>query len=107
MNLMTPLLLDKLEGYIKEDTMIPFYKSKEWRKLRAIAKRRDHYECQLCKGAGSYAQGEMVHHIKEVKDYPELALTLNNLQTLCNSCHNRVHDKLPNQKKKFTNEERW
>lgn len=107
MNLMTPLLLDQLKEYIKANTMIPFYKSKEWRKLRAIAKRRDNNECQMCKEIGGYSKGYMVHHIKEVKDYPELALTLNNLQTLCNSCHNKVHDKLPNQKKSFTNEERW
>nr|WP_245741843.1 HNH endonuclease signature motif containing protein [Pisciglobus halotolerans] len=104
---MTPLILKQLKEYIAANDMIRFYKSKEWRKLRAIAKKRDHNECQMCKANGKYSKGDMVHHIKEVKDNPELALALSNLQTLCNACHNKVHDKLPNQKKKFTNEERW
>ncbi len=32
---------------------------------------------------------DMVHHIKERSEYPELALTLDNLISLCNACHNK------------------
>ena len=34
---------------------------------------------------------DMVHHIKERTEYPELALTLENLISLCNACHNKEH----------------
>ncbi|QBX14417.1 homing endonuclease [Streptococcus phage Javan137] len=40
-------------------------------------------------------------HIKEVQYYPELALDLDNLRTLCKDCHNRRHGRY--QKK----ESRW
>ncbi|OZQ74694.1 endonuclease [Paenibacillus odorifer] len=34
---------------------------------------------------------DMVHHIKPLSEYPELALVLKNLLSLCNSCHNKEH----------------
>ncbi|WP_277674556.1 HNH endonuclease, partial [Piscibacillus halophilus] len=33
----------------------------------------------------------VVDHIKEIEDYPELALEEDNLQTLCVNCHNYKH----------------
>ncbi|WP_369126193.1 HNH endonuclease [Kurthia massiliensis] len=33
----------------------------------------------------------IVHHIKEVKDRPDLALSITNLQTVCRNCHNKIH----------------
>ncbi|EEK41972.1 hypothetical protein bcere0001_51360 [Bacillus cereus m1293] len=44
-----------------------------------------------------------------MKEYPELALTFDNLMSLCNTCHNEVHDRLRAQDKlpAFVNEERW
>lgn len=100
-----------LLGYIKTGQLIKFYKSKEWRQLRLIALQRDKYECQMCKKNGKYHKAECVHHIKEVKLFPWLALTLSNLMSLCNACHNKVHDRmgihLQEKGKKFVNEERW
>lgn len=98
---------------IDEDKLIKFYQWSEWRKLRQKALKRDNSECQLCKAAGKYHAAENVHHIKEVKTHPELAMTLDNLQCLCIKCHNDVHERhsiLSEHKKKeplFTNEERW
>ncbi|WP_078430977.1 HNH endonuclease [Alkalihalobacterium alkalinitrilicum] len=87
-----------------------FYKSKEWLTLRKKALRRDNNECQLCKAKGKYHNAENVHHMKEVKTDPHLALALDNLQCLCIQCHNEVHDRLDKvqkKKPKFMNEERW
>lgn len=85
-----------------------FYNSKEWKAVRAAAKKRDNNECQLCKAEGSHHVCEAVHHIKEVKEHPELALVLSNLVCVCKFHHNREHpEKLQKQKKKFDNEERW
>lgn len=33
----------------------------------------------------------MVHHIKERRDYPELAYDPDNLISLCFSCHEKYH----------------
>ena len=75
----------------------PFYLSRAWRNLRAQALERDHYLCQDC--LAEKARGGMirprpataVHHIKPRELYPELALDLDNLISLCDACHNRRH----------------
>lgn len=75
----------------------PFYKSAHWRRLRKTALERDHYMCQDCLAAKR--RGEMirprsasvVHHILPRDKYPELALDLDNLVSLCDACHNKRH----------------
>lgn len=109
MNLMTPDILNWLKQLIKEDRVKEFYWIKEWRIIRKVRRKLDNEECQRCKRAGRYSKAEMVHHKKEVRHYPELALTLDNTECLCNSCHNKEHpEKLSGFRvKKFENEERW
>lgn len=93
---------------IRTNNLMKFYKNKEWRELRIKALERDNNECQMCKARGKYTKAENVHHMKEVKAYPHLALELDNLQCLCIRCHNEVHDRLEEvNKPKFVNEERW
>lgn len=101
-----------LKELIRLDNINKFYKCKEWRALRLKALDRDKNECQQCKERGYFGHAECVHHIKEVKDYPELALELYNLKCLCNKCHNITHPEKQlrmNKKAKivFSNEERW
>lgn len=78
---------------IREDRLVKFYQSPPWRKLRQKAMKRDNYECQMCKQQGRYHRVENVHHIKEVKDRPDLALDINNLMCLCIDHHNEVHER--------------
>lgn len=94
---------------IQTNNLMKFYKSKSWKDLRKQALERDHYECQSCKRKGRYRKAKNVHHIKEVKTHPELALDLDNLECICIQCHNEEHKRLENyvKKKKFWNEERW
>lgn len=33
----------------------------------------------------------MVHHKKHADEYPELAYDLDNLESLCEACHNKKH----------------
>lgn len=61
----------------------PFYSSKRWERARFLAKRRDGFKCVEC---GSRNKLE-VHHIKPVRDRPDLAFDLVNLRTLCRDCH--------------------
>lgn len=75
----------------------PFYKSRAWRSLRAMALERDHWLCQDCLAAK--ARGEMirprtatvVHHILSVEARPDLRLEIDNLVSLCDACHNKRH----------------
>ncbi len=68
-----------------------FYNSKKWkRKSRAVLK-RDGYLCQRCLRYGRRTEAAVVHHIKHLKDFPELALADSNLTSLCGSCHNKQH----------------
>lgn len=67
------------------------YKSKKWKKKRAVILRRDKYLCQECKKYGRKREAVTVHHIKHVDEYPELAYNDDNLVSLCNACHNKMH----------------
>ena len=68
-----------------------FYTTTAWVKKRQRILKRDGYQCQLCKRYGRIRQATTVHHIKELDEYPELALDNNNLISLCAECHNKVH----------------
>lgn len=67
----------------------PFYDSKEWRKLRAQYLKH-HILCERCEALGRTALAQHLHHIKPVKQHPELALEESNLQALCRHCHDDV-----------------
>lgn len=74
----------------------PFYLSKAWRTVRAEALRRDHGMCVRCmerfmNGGEKPRLAVIVHHKKSRKEYPELELDLDNLESLCDICHNREH----------------
>lgn len=75
-----------------------FYNSKLWRDKRKEILKRDNYECQECLRHNllttQYDSMLIVDHIKELKDYPMLALEDSNLQTLCFACHEEKHDRL-------------
>lgn len=120
LNIPTDISLERyIRELIQEDNLYKFYKSKEWIELRQEVLYECHYECQECLKRGRYTRADCVHHINEVKNRPDLALskfytdtegsTKKNLMPLCNRCHNDIHDKLGNwqRKDKFVNEERW
>lgn len=99
-----------------------FYDSEEWKLLREEVKKRDNYECQECKRDGlvridtnEYSEKAkrkkiqlVVHHIKELEQHPELALDIDNLETICVDCHNKEHGRVffrkPN---RWEHDERW
>lgn len=70
---------------------VNFYKTKQWKEKRIQILIRDNYECQRCKANGKYSKATTVHHIKHYSKFPSLALTDDNLISLCNTCHNEVH----------------
>lgn len=108
-----------VKEYLTKAQKKTFYNSRPWRLLRGQALKRDNYECQECKRLGyvhvdsEKVEGERktielnVHHIKEIEDHPELALKLNNLETLCLFHHNQVHGKGFQRKEPKWNDEKW
>nr|DAN31660.1 MAG TPA: HNH endonuclease [Caudoviricetes sp.] len=91
-----------------------FYNSDSWRKLRLDALYRDHHECVWCRGKGRVTRTNLeVDHIKELEYYPEHALDLDNLRTLCKECHNKRHNRFQFRKsskmenKNFRTDEWW
>lgn len=101
------------------------YNSRRWKVKRLDILKRDKFECQDCrqrlrdaaeKGVRLYGEdakirrAEEVHHIKELKEHPELAFEDDNLISLCIDCHNLRHGRKLHairRKKKIVSEERW
>ena len=67
------------------------YNSKRWKAKHKQIMRRDKYLCQHCKRYGRLREAKVVHHKKHVDEYPELAYEDDNLESLCNACHNKEH----------------
>ena len=102
-----------------------FYNSSNWKRKREDILDRDCHECQDCRKRLRDAVKEKkrlrgedakirtateVHHIKELKERPELALDDDNLISLCTQCHNIRHGRNPKRfvrKKKPVSVERW
>lgn len=59
------------------------YRDKRWAALRLQAKRRDDFKCVKCGARGRLE----VDHIESVRNCPERAFDLTNLQSLCPACH--------------------
>lgn len=75
----------------------PFYHKAAWKRARAEALRRDCGMCCDCMERFRAGYGVkprravVVHHIQPIEERPDLALTLSNLRSLCEVCHNRRH----------------
>lgn len=67
-----------------------FYQKAAWRRVRRQALERDHYLCQECLRHKRFTRATEVHHKKPAEEYPELALTLSNLESLCWNCHEQT-----------------
>lgn len=86
------------------------YNSARWQQVRDRILIRDRHECQDCiQRLRTAAEKEerlfgedakirratQVHHIKELKENPELAFDEENLISLCTQCHNIRHGRQP------------
>lgn len=94
----SPTRLDQLRRLIDAGREDAFYWWPEWEQLREDVLRLDNRECQLCKARGRYGCGTIVHHVRHLRDCPELALSVfdpdtgaRQLITVCKSCHEEEH----------------
>lgn len=117
MNKVTEGQLLRLREKIETDNVDSFYHWKEWERLRQEVLRMDHNECQICKSRGRYRRADIVHHVKHLKDRPDLALSVwdgeeRQLVSVCKRCHEELHPERTVQyrygkKEKPLTEERW
>lgn len=64
-----------------------FLQSFEWRRVRMQALKKYGAKCQCCGATPANGAVMNVDHVKPRKLFPELALTLENLQVLCADCN--------------------
>lgn len=69
------------------------YKNDRWKRKREVILKRDNYLCRECIRYGRRVDATMVHHIWPVEYYPEYEFSNWNLISLCNKCHNKMHDR--------------
>lgn len=94
-----PGRLAQLRQLIAEGREARFYWWPEWKTVRAEVLRLDRYECQRCRRKfGRYRRARIVHHVKHLRDRPDLALSIwdestgeRQLESLCKSCHEVEH----------------
>jgi 5-methylcytosine-specific restriction protein A len=70
------------------ETRQSFYQSKEWKSIRLYVLQTEPL-CRKCKAYGYITPADVVDHIIDIKDAPDLRLEITNLQPLCERCHNR------------------
>lgn len=100
----SPTRLDRLRYLIDAGQEARFYWWPEWadpdpaRGIRAAVLKMDNFECQICKEHGRYHRGTIVHHVKHLRERPDLALSIfdpdtgeRQLITVCKACHEEAH----------------
>lgn len=73
------------KGFRSSADMQHFYQSTSWKSLRNY-KIQLHPLCEHCEAKGLIEPGKEIDHIIAIKDNGPM-LSLDNLQTLCRSCH--------------------
>ena len=72
---------------IRSGKVQAFYNTREWHELRERKRRAEHFECERCRARGIHSQAYTVHHRKYLRRFPELAMSYDNLELLCEQCH--------------------
>lgn len=90
--------LRQLQAMIVAGNSNGFYDWGEWERTRAAVLDLDNHECQICKARHRYRKAVLVHHVKHLKDRPDLALSVfdpdtgdRQLVSLCRACHEDQH----------------
>lgn len=99
--------VEQIKELIKSNNIKAFYNSAAWLHIRDEVLEEQHHECQICKAKGIYTEAVTVHHIKHLRQHPELALNKSNLMAVCKDCHNELHHRCVNKPKLQLNIERW
>lgn len=116
-----------IKRLIAKGELYKFYTHREWRRKKAEVLARYNNECQICKKKfpGKVVKAEVVHHVRFLSRYPELALSdyyeyngerYAQLLPLCRDCHEKIHDRAKKihlakmaklEREKKWNDEKW
>lgn len=90
--------LFQLQAMLADGTSYRFYGWPEWERVREQILAMDHWECQICRHSHRYRPAVLVHHVKHLKDRPDLALSVfdkatgeRQLISVCRPCHEEQH----------------
>ena len=67
------------------------YGTARWKRTRAAVLARDGFLCSRCLAAGRTVPARTVHHKARLDARPDLAFEPDNLECLCNPCHEAEH----------------
>ena len=83
-----------IEKYFRSNKdYINFHNTRPWKNKRIVILKRDGYQCRECKRYGKVTEADTVHHVLPIEDRYDLRLDNRNLISLCEGCHERVHNK--------------
>ena len=89
---------DTIRAWIETGQEHNFYNSRTWEKCRRKVIALDRHECTRCAARGRYSRAELVHHVKHLRDRPDLALQIwdpdtgeRQLVSVCKRCHDELH----------------
>lgn len=109
----------QIKELIAEGRIDKFYNDRYWRNFSKNVIAEQNNECQLCKARGRARRATILHHVKHLKKFPQLAYSRyyydtdgkmhRQLLALCHSCHEEQHPerRWSERQEKYTNEERW
>lgn len=90
--------LRQLQAMLDAGASRDFYDWAAWQRVRAAVLELDNHECQLCRVRRRYRRAVLVHHVKHLKDRPDLSLSAfdpdtgeRQLVSLCRACHEEQH----------------
>lgn len=96
--LMTPNKLARLTAMLAAGRENVWYNSGDWAAVKSAVKKIDHYDCLICKAMGRRRAACIVHHVKHLRDRPDLALSIydpdtgvRQLISVCKDCHEMLH----------------
>ena len=114
---MTPDKLARLTALLAAGRENVWYNSGDWGRVKEAVKQMDHCECLVCKAMGRHSPARVVHHVKHLRDRPDLALSIydpdtgaRQLISVCKDCHERLHPESQRQyrpSKPPVTKERW
>lgn len=95
---MTPEKLARLTAMLAAGRENVWYNSGDWAAVKAAVKQIDHNDCLICKAMGRRRAAHIVHHVRHLRDRPDLALSIYDPDTgerqlicVCKQCHELLH----------------
>lgn len=113
------LSVAEIKKLIENHQIAKFYDDIDWRLLSEEVRREYHNECQICKAKGKITPAVITHHVKHLRQHPELAYIKKyvdkdgkeqiQLLPVCFACHEEQHPERRWSKRtgKYVNDEKW